>query len=121
MGGLLDLIAQHADFAGVGVGFAQFALDGAQLFAQEEVALRFGDGGGDFGLDFGAEGEDLMLAIEHRQQEGQALLDGGGLQQLLSLFEAQVEVDRDQVGEMARVLGIERGNFDLLGQARAKA
>ena len=50
---LLDFFAQRFDFAAVGVAIAEFALDGAHLFAQEEIPLRLGDGGGDVALDFG--------------------------------------------------------------------
>ena len=37
----LDLLAQRADLPGVRVGLAEFALDRAQLFAEEEVPLGF--------------------------------------------------------------------------------
>ena len=115
-GGLLDLVAQRADFAGVGVGLAQFALDGAHLLAQEEVALGLGDGGGDLALDLGAEREHLMLAVKHRQEAGETFLDGSGLEQLLPLLEGQVQVDGDQVGKVAGVFGIKGGDLDLLGE-----
>jgi len=45
------------------IGLAEFALNGAHLLAEEEVALSLGDGGGDFGLDLGAEGQDFVLAL----------------------------------------------------------
>ena len=103
-GGLLDFLAQRLDFAGVGIGFAQFALDGAHLFAQEEIALRFGDGSGDVGLDFGAERQHFVLAVEHRQEPGKPLLDGSGFEQLLPVLQAEVQVGGNQVGEVARGL-----------------
>ena len=120
IGRLLDLLAQDPDFAGVRVGLAQFALDGAHLLAQEEVALRLGDGGGDVALDFGAERQHFVLAVEQRQQLCQPLLDGSGFEQFLPLLQAQVQIGGDQVGEMARVFGVERGDLDLLGQRRRK-
>jgi len=61
-----------------------------------------------------------MLAVEHGQQAGQAVLDRGGLQQGLPFLEAEVQVDGDEVGEMAGVFGVERGNFDLLGKGGGK-
>jgi len=51
-GGLLDAFAERAHLARVGVAFAQLTLDGAELLAKEEIALGFGDRGGDLGLDF---------------------------------------------------------------------
>jgi hypothetical protein len=49
---LLDLLAKRPDFTGIGIRLAKFALNGAHLFAQEKVALRFGNRSGDFGLNF---------------------------------------------------------------------
>ena len=117
---LLDFFAQRFDFVGVRVGFAQFALDGAHLFAQEKVALRFGDGRGDVVLDFGTERQDFVLAVEHGRQQCRPFFDGNGFEQLLPVFEAEVQIGGDEVGEMAGVFGVERGDFDLLGQRGRK-
>jgi hypothetical protein len=44
-GRLLDFFAQRFGFARVArFALAEFALDGAHLFAQEKIALRLGDG-----------------------------------------------------------------------------
>ena len=43
---LLDLLAQGVDLGGGGIAFAQFALDGAHLLAQEEIALALGHAAG---------------------------------------------------------------------------
>ena len=61
-----------------------------------------------------------MLAIEHRQQARKAFLDRGGFEQLLPLFQVEIQIDRDQIGEMARVFRVQRGDLDLLGQRRGK-
>ena len=59
-----------------------------------------------------------MLAIEHRQQARQPFLDGIGFQQLLPLLQVQVQVHGHQVRKVPRILRVERGNLDLLGQRR---
>jgi len=118
--GLLDALPQEADLAGVGVGLAQLALDRAQLFPEEEVALRLGDGRRHVALDFGAEREHFMLAVEHGQQPRQPLLDRVGFEQFLPFLQVEVEVDGNQVREVSRVLCVERRDFDLLGQCRRK-
>ena len=116
--GLLDLLPQHANLTGIGVGLAQLALDGPHLFPQEKVALGLGDGGRHLALDLGAERQHFMLAVEHRQQPGESFLDRVGLKQLLPLLQAQVQVHRDQVREVPRVLGVEGRNLDLLRERR---
>ncbi len=114
--GLLDPLTQDADLARVRVGLAQLALDRPHLFPQEEIALRLRDGSRHVALNLGAQREHLVLAVEHRQQPRQPLLDQAGFKQPLPLLQAQVEIDRDQVREVPRVLGVERRNLDLLGQ-----
>ena len=100
----VDLFAERFDFAGIGFAFAQFALDGAHLFAQEKIALRLGDVRGDIVLDFGTERQHFLLAVEHRQQVLQAFTDGNGFEQLLAFFERKVQIDGDQIREMAGML-----------------
>jgi len=51
-GRLLDFFAQQFGFAQTGFAFAEFALNGAQLFAQKKIALRLGDGRRDVVLNF---------------------------------------------------------------------
>ncbi len=94
-GRLLELFAQGADFARSGIGLAEFALDGAQLFAEEEITLGLGDGGGHLGLDLGTESEHLVLAVEHGQQPGEPLLDGTGFEEFLALGQIEVQVHGD--------------------------
>ena len=104
-----DLVSPDA-----GLAFAQFALDGAHLFAQEKIALRLGDGGRDVVLNFGTERQHLLLAVEQGQKFLQPLADGDGFEQLLAVFEAEIQVRGDEVGEMAGMLGVQRGDFDLV-------
>ena len=72
--------------------------------------------GGDVVLDFGTQRQHLLLAAEQRQEFLEPLADGNGFEQLLAVFEAQVQVRGDEVGEMAGMIGVERGDFDLVGQ-----
>ena len=44
------------------------------------------------------------------------LADGNGFEQFLAVFEAQIQIRGDQVGKMAGMLGVQRGDFDLVGQ-----
>ena len=111
---LVDFFAQRPGFAAAGFAFAQFALNGAQLFAQEKVALRLGDGRRNVVLNFGAERQHLVLAVEHGQQFLQTLADGNGFQQLLPVFEAEIQIPGNEVGEMAGMFGVQRRDFDLV-------
>ena len=43
-----------------------------------------------------------------------------GLEELLPLFQAEVQVDCDEIGEMPWVLGVEGGDFDLLRKRRGE-
>ena len=113
-GRLLDFFPQQLGFIAARFAFAQFTLDGADLFAQEKIALRLGDGGRDVVLNFGTERQHLLLAVEHGQQLLEALADGNGFQQLLPVFQAEIQVRGDEVGEMAGMLGVERGDFHLV-------
>ena len=47
----VDLLFQRVGFVCSGIGFAQFALNSADLFAQEIIALALGHRAGDFVLN----------------------------------------------------------------------
>ena len=113
-GRLLDFFAQQFDFAGAGLAFAQFPLNGAHLFAQEKIALGLGDGRRDVALNFGTQRQHLLLAVEQGQKFLQPLADGDGFEQLLPVVEAEIQVRGDEVGEMAGMLGVQRGDLDLV-------
>ena len=108
---LLDLVAQFLGFGGAGFHFAQLALDGADLLAQKEIALVLGHRGDDLVLDFGAELEHFQFAAQQGQQAGQAVLDGGHFQQMLPFLQAEIQVGGDEIGELARLLGVEGGDL----------
>jgi hypothetical protein len=59
-----------------------------------------------------------VLAIEHREQASEALLDRSRLEKFLALGKFEVQIDGDKVRKMTGILGIESGDFDLLGERR---
>ena len=117
---LFNLFAQGVCFGRGGIGLAEFALNGADLLAEEEIALAFAHGGGDFLLDFRSERQHFEFAAHEGQQAAQALLDHVCFQQMLAFLEAEVEVGRDEVGQFAGMLGVERRHFDLVGHCGRK-
>ena len=50
----------------------------------------------------------------------QALLDVTALEQVLALFEIEIQVLRDEVAELVRLFGVQRGDFNLVGGGRRK-
>jgi len=78
--------------------------------------LRLGNVRGDVVLDFGTEIEHFLFAAQERQKFLQTLADGDGFQQLLFFVERQAKVCGDEVGEMAGMIIVERGDFYLVGQ-----
>ena len=112
----LDALAEAAGFGGAGVGIAQLALDGAQLLPKIKIPLRLRDRSGDVVLDFRAKVKHLQFALEHRQQVLEPVLHGSGFEEPLAFFEAEVERGGDEVGELAGVVEIERGELLLLRQ-----
>ena len=76
------------------------------MLTEEKVALSFGNGSGDLSLNLGAEGQDLMLAIEHWQQAREALLDRVGFQQRLALGKIEVQIDRDEIGKVSWIFRV---------------
>jgi hypothetical protein len=89
----------------------------ARICSRRKIALRFGDGRGDVALNFRAERQHFMLAVEHGQQLCQPISDRSRLQQLLTIFEIEIQICGDQVREMAGVFGVQCGDFDLLESA----
>ena len=89
-------------------------LNRAHLFAQEEIPLRFGNIRGDVVLDFGTQRQHFPLTTEQRQQLVQPFAHGNRLQQLLAFLQRQVQVRRDEIREMPRMIRVEGGRLDLL-------
>jgi hypothetical protein len=90
------------------------------LLAQKEVALVLGHGGDDLILDFRAELEDFEFATEEREKAGEPDFGLGQFQEVLALFEAEVEVGGDEVGKAGGVFGVEGGAFDFFGEGGGK-
>ena len=115
---VIELLAQLVQALAV-ILVAQLFLDGAQLLAQDDLALAVAELLLDLVLDLGLGVEDGDLALHMNQRPAQALLHGEGLQQLLGLRGGDVQVAGDQVGQLAGVL---HSGKDLLhslpGQAR---
>ena len=58
----------------------------------------------------------FLLAVEHGQQFLQPFADGNGFEQFLAVVQGEVQVRGDEVGEVTGMLGVERGDLDLVGQ-----
>jgi hypothetical protein len=116
--GLLDLLAQIVGLRRDRIRLAQLTLNGADLFPEKEVALVFRHRAGDVVLNLGTERGNFELSIQQRLQAVQPLFDIGRLQQLLPLVQAEIEIRRDEVGEVAAGLGVDRGNLDLIRKRR---
>ena len=70
---------------------------------------------------FGAELEDLELAVEDQRDLAQPLLDVDLLEQLLLLLGLEPERRGDEVAERARVVDVRGGELQLLGEVRGEA
>ena len=117
---LLDLLTEIVRLRRHRVSFAQLTLDGADLFAQEKVALALRHRAGDVVLNLGTQRGDFELAIQQRLEAIETLFDIHRLDQLLALVEAQVEIPSDQVGEIAAGIGVDGRDLDLVGQSRVE-
>ena len=101
--------------------FAQLLLDGAQLFAEEELPLRLTHRLMDFVLDLHAEFEHLQLPVHEDRQR----LEAGayvGVEEQQQLF-GVTEIQRigQQVGKPPRSSGVEDSDLQLFRQARQHA
>ena len=117
---LLDLLTEIVRLRRHRVSFAQLTLDGANLFTQEKIALALRHRAGDVVLNLGAERGDFELAIQQRLEAVEPLFDVHRLDQFLALVESQVEIPRDQVGEIAARLGVDGRDLDLVRQSRVE-
>ena len=113
---LLELAAQLVELGGPRVALAELALDRLHLLAQVELLLVLVQLGLHLRLDLVSELEQLDLA---RQDGGEALEPRADVErrdQLLLLLERDVEVRRDEVGDLARVLDVHHHDLQLVGQ-----
>jgi hypothetical protein len=106
--------------ASAGVALAELLLDGAQLLAQDELALRAVDLALDLGLDARADLDDLELAGEDLGDAPQPQRDVGLLEQRLLLLGLQPQRAGDEVRQRAGVVDVRDGDLQLLGQVRQR-
>jgi hypothetical protein len=106
--------------ASAGVALAELLLDGAQLLAQDELALRAVDLALDLGLDPRADLDDLELAGEDLGDAPQPQRDVGLLEQRLLLLGLEPQRAGDEVRQRAGVVDVRDGDLQLLGQVRQR-
>src|ERR1051325_11143543 len=97
----LELLAEIGDLGCRRVAFPQLALNGADLLAQKKVPLCLRHRAGDIVLDFGTDLNDLQFALQQWPQLLKSFENVWRLQQPLSIFEAKVQVLRDQISQCA--------------------
>jgi hypothetical protein len=81
------------------IDFAEFRLDGAQLLAQVLLAVSARDLFLRLGLDLGLHRGDFQLAAQQRVDAAEARQRVLDLEDLLRVFEAQLQIRGDQVRE----------------------
>ena len=86
------------------VELAELLLDRLELLAQEVLPLRLGHLLLDAVLDLGAELEDLELLAQEARRPARGAPRARGLEDRLLLLDLQVQMERDEVGETARLL-----------------
>ncbi len=106
------------DFRGGGIAFAQFALDGAHLFAQEKIPLRLRHRIRDVVLNLRADLNDLEFAVEQRAKLLQPFAHVVRFQQMLPIFETEIQVRRDQIAQRPGHLGVDRRDLHLVRHRR---
>src|SRR6185436_17327616 len=97
------LLAEVVEVAAALVDLAQLLLDGLELLAEDVLALVAAHLLLDLAVDLLADLEHLVLAREELQHLAQAGLEVEGLEDVLLLVDLDVEVRRDEVGELARL------------------
>ncbi len=110
---LFDLEPIVVELVGARVDLAELALDRAQLFAQEGLAVVPGRLLRDRAMEIRPRRRRLEIALEKSidtAQPGQGILD---LEDLLGFLESQPEIRRDEVGEPAGALDVGRDREDL--------
>ena len=111
-----DLLAEVVEVAAAVVDLAQLFLDGLELLAQDVLALVAPHLLLDLGVDLLADLQHLVLARQELQHLAQARLEVEGLEDVLLLVDLNVEVRRDEVGELARLGDAVDQRARLLGQ-----
>jgi hypothetical protein len=114
----VELLAQLLELRGAAVPLAELALDRPHLLPEIELLLVLRQLRLDLALDLRAELEELDLAIQDRRQPLQARSDVQRVEEVLLLLERDVQIRRDQVGDLARVLDVHHHELQLVGQIR---
>jgi hypothetical protein len=101
---------------------AELLLDGAELLAEEHLALAIADLLLDLLLDVLLRREDSDLPLDVHEHPAQPVLDREGLEELLSIGDRDVDVAGDEVRQAAGLLGLAEELLDgLLGEAHLLA
>ena len=113
--GLVRLLLEGGDLLRQLVALAQLALDGLELLAQEELALRAVHLPLGLRRDLLLHGQDFQLLGHQLVHAAEPLHGVDGLQDLLRPFHLEVEVAGREVGQAARLLHV-GGDDDDLGR-----
>ena len=118
---MLEFLAQLADLLGL-IVVAELFLDRLHLLAQEHLALALAELFLDLRLDLVLRLEQRDLALHVHQHAAEPLLHGKRFEQPLLFGDGELDVARDEIGELARLgHGIEHLVHDFLGKAAALA
>src|SRR5271170_1258066 len=115
---LFDLLLDFFDFGTARVALAEFLLNRLKLLAQVILALIFVELGLHLRLDFMPEFEHLDLAAQNRDQLFQPSAHVERRQQILRLFDWNLQVRGDHVGQAAGFLHLHRHHLQFVGQVR---
>jgi len=115
---LFDLLLDLFDFGAARVALAQLFLNRLELLAQIVLALIFVELGLHLRLDLVPKFEHLDLAPQYSDQLFQPAANVERRQQVLRLFDRNLQVGGDHVGEPAGLLHLHRHHLQLIGQVR---
>ena len=117
--GLLDPLPELADLGVFALAFAQLLLDRLELLAEEVVALGLGQLAADLLLDLGRKLQDRELPREVLAQPLEPGPDVDLAQQALLLLDRERQARGQQVGQPARLAGVDRRDLKLFGDLLA--
>ena len=115
---LFDLFFDFLDFGAARVAVAQLFLNRLKLLAQVVLALILVELGLHLRLDLVPQFEHLDLAPEDRDQLFQPRTNFEGREQILRLFDRDLKVRGDHVGQAAGLLHLHRHHLQFVGQVR---
>src|SRR5581483_10275247 len=115
---VLDALAQLLHLGRLRVALAELLLDRLQLLAEVELLLVLVQLRLDLRLDLVAQLQELDLAVEDRRELLEPRADLERRQQILLLLERNVQVRRDQIRHLARILDVHDDDLQLVRQVR---